>query len=411
MNTSVFGYHIGNGSYSGVMGEIQNGLIDTWATYVLAEATTAEHFLYTNTFASERYAFAMLRESNVMDFNFNGLVAGIGALSYVLLAICLFVLATVLCLNEKCETNVGRNTFWEIVNLLMPMNTNPLPYETGFTRRILIATCGFTVLLATTYYQCNLLQELMAPKPVKKLTMNDVINDIRTHKRKLYFYDHIFDVIANIDELQLALKINPPVILSADNPLIEKEHDILFAELSEIFELMSRNKPEDCANYAVFVLEEIDVHFVTWILRKERRDILETLNVIVAERMDFVTRLLEKNQLSDECRNHIFPPNVAEPRFKKMSMYTLSGVFTLLMCLSVVALITFLVEILFGKCRAEKKNIDIDATFDKKAVLQSLDDLMDIVPIDKQQLAIMHYDVLRAALNKYEGDIDESNVF
>jgi hypothetical protein len=99
MNTSDFGYHIGNGSYSGVMGDIQNGRIDTWTTYVLAEAVAAEHFLYTNSFTTERYAIMMLRKNNFIDFNFNGLLAGVGVLPFVLLAICLFVLAAVFVLK------------------------------------------------------------------------------------------------------------------------------------------------------------------------------------------------------------------------------------------------------------------------------------------------------------------------
>jgi hypothetical protein len=145
----------------------------------------------------------------------------------------------------------------------MPINTNSLPYETGFTRRILIVTCGFTVLLATTYYQCNLLQELMTPQPPTKLTLNDVINDVRTHKRKLNFKDYIFDVIVHFDDLKDALKINPPVIVSSENPFQNKKHNYFFAELSVILQKLSRNNSEDCTKYSVAVLEEIGVHSIT----------------------------------------------------------------------------------------------------------------------------------------------------
>jgi hypothetical protein len=137
---------------------------------------------------------------------------------------------------------------------------------------------------------------------------------------------------------------------------------------------------------------------------------LEKLNVIVAERMDFVTHLIEKNQMSDECRNHIFPPKVAEPRFQQLSMYTLSGVFTLLMCLSVVAFATFLIEILIGKCcKSTEVNIkDSDVTVKDKSALQILDELVNNLQADNHVLLIQHYDVLRGILINCDVSVNDN---
>jgi hypothetical protein len=43
------------------------------------------------------------------------------------------------------------------------------------------------------------------------------------------------------------------------------------------------------------------------IMRKERVDILEFMNVIVAVRMSFVHDFIQSNQLNEKCQKHIFP--------------------------------------------------------------------------------------------------------
>src|SRR5689334_17281182 len=101
-----------------------------------------------------------MRVQGGIEFNFTGLLAGINVAIFAITTCCVFILAVIMSINEKCQPMSERNHIWQIFHVLMPGNTKELAFETGWTRRILILTCGFTVLLSTTYYQCNLLPQL-----------------------------------------------------------------------------------------------------------------------------------------------------------------------------------------------------------------------------------------------------------
>jgi hypothetical protein len=81
------------------------------------------------------------------------------------------------------------------------------------------------------------------------------------------------------------------------------------------------------------------------ILRKERRSILESLNIIISERLTFVGLIADEMKLNKECEKHINPPNIVEPKYVPLTRYTLSGAFVLLLCLCAVAILIFLLEV------------------------------------------------------------------
>ena len=73
---------------------------------------------------------------------------------------------------------------------------------------------------------------------------------------------------------------------------------------------------------------------------------LESMNAIVAERVRFVDEYIRSNQLSKECRKHIFPIYTPDPKYEPLQLVKLSGTFLFLFILLCVSLCVLLIEIL-----------------------------------------------------------------
>jgi hypothetical protein len=106
-----YGFHMRNGNYTGGIGEMQSVIVDMLYTYTLAEPMADEHFLLTNTFENERYAIAMARPRNIIDFDFTGLLAGIDGTTFALLAVCHPILTVIISANEKLYSMFERIRF------------------------------------------------------------------------------------------------------------------------------------------------------------------------------------------------------------------------------------------------------------------------------------------------------------
>jgi hypothetical protein len=159
--------------------------------------------------------------------------------------------------------------------------------------------------------------------------------------------------------------------------------------------------PSECANYELVELDSVASYWTSLVLRKERHDVLESLNVIVAERMDFVKQLLDDSQLSDECREYIYPPHIAQPTFVPLTMYTLSGAFVLVICASLFALLVFIFEVFVAKifrkthyARQQRLADFLDAT-----MAQKIEDGVKEEMLDEVQF---YYNVLRDLLILHE---------
>jgi hypothetical protein len=278
-----------------------------------------------------------------------------------------------------------------------------LPYQSGWTRKMLILTCGFTILLSTIYYQCNLLQQLMLPKQISQITLDDIVNEVKSKRSKLFLTGDTVDVISGLVNLQNALLINPPLI---DQDWQNWQNEtaagnlIIMAEMSVILHVLSYIKPEECSKYAIVELNEVGPAWATMMLNKKRRDLLEPLNVIVAERMNFVTQLLEKDKTNEECMKHIYPKNIAEPKFQQMTMYTLSGIFALLVALLIFAAIVFLVEVFSTKLGYKPEMIKKQTLTDKIDKIISYE-LLDCVKLEDADAILAQYYVFRDMLHKH----------
>jgi hypothetical protein len=220
---------------------------------------------------------------------------------------------------------------------------------------MLMITCGFTVLLSTTYYQCNLLQQLLVPKQPPKLSIEEVTNHIATHKSTVHIsYDGMLEQIekSGFTALTNALQKNPPRVHTPEVGTMKDVIDknvIIIVDIPTIHQLLSQLDPNECAKYVVIELPQIVPAWLTLMLHEERRDLQETLNAIVAERMNFIDDLIDQSLLTDECRNHIYPPNIPEQKFTPLSFYTLSSIFFIVLCLCIVSFIALICEIVINK--------------------------------------------------------------
>jgi hypothetical protein len=407
-----FGYELDNGTYTDAMGELQNGDFDTYSAY--GGQTVANYEDFACPVVGETNFVVLMRRQDIFAINTNGLMAGLNIGVYCLIFAAICCLAIIAFVNE---TNEGeKNSLWNILNSLMPSNSPPLKNDTGFTRRVIIITCGITVFLSTTYYQSNLLQMLLIPEKRIKSDINDVSRSIATFKSKMYTFKEMLNFLNNSNMLSLknAININPPEteLFAFDLPgNIINDNGIYLDEIGLITRELSLLPPNECVNYDVIDVSDIMPAWICMVVRNERRDLLEPLSVIIAERLDFINNIMDKPQMSEECMKHIYPPEKAETRFVPLSIYSLSGAFAVLVCLLVASFLVFVVEFMFRKCCSHKGIKSTEVALHEKPALQILKELMDNVQSDKRVHMMNHYRLLQTMLANDEGDLKESSMY
>src|SRR4029079_13739868 len=109
---------------------------------------------------------------------------------YLLIISAMCVLCFCTFVNEKRhEKQIDEyvNTVWEQLHSLVPFNATWLTYQDGVTRKLLIMTGSTGLLLLLTYYQCNLLHQMLIPKPIPPITIADIANSVINHQSKILF--------------------------------------------------------------------------------------------------------------------------------------------------------------------------------------------------------------------------------
>jgi hypothetical protein len=189
--------------------------------------------------------------------------------------------------------------------------------------------------------------------------LKDVIREIESHRSKAHMDEYFYSMaeLMNLTDLISALKVNRPKMDSSKlNIMYEIEHvnAIVFEELSTIHYRLGKLPPSECGKYVVIELSEMSTYSMSIMLRHARRDILESLNVIIAERLTFISGLVEHIQMSDECHKLIYPPTTPEPRFVRLSLSALSGAFAMTICSFGIAIVILLIEIV---CKRHVKHV------------------------------------------------------
>jgi hypothetical protein len=111
--------------------------------------------------------------------------------------------------------------------------------------------------------------------------------------------------------------------------------------------ILTSVKPPECSNYVLVTFEEWSSVYRALIMRKERMDMLETLNAVVAERMSYVDDYIRSYELDPECHKHIFPVYTPDPTYKALHLMELSGAFVFLFILLGFSVVILVAEIMF----------------------------------------------------------------
>jgi hypothetical protein len=96
--------------------------------------------------------------------------------------------------------------------------------------------------------------------------------------------------------------------------------------------------------------------------------------------MNYVDSLLQRNQINDECKMHIYPMRATEMSFTPLNLYTLSGSFVLILCLFSFSFGVLLIEICMHRCLCKKDTLQIMTIADELDLLLSngfLDKVLD----------------------------------
>jgi hypothetical protein len=344
------GTRLENGTWTGVLGQLQSGIVDIWAAdaFVTLERSNAG-FIYTTPYVIDKYGALMKRQTTMLSIETKSVTAGIGLSVYALIFAFLLLNFLISYINERMQPLYERNSIWDLLLSLFPSNGQEWPNQFGITRKVLLATSGFGILILSSLYQAKQAEVLMVPIPPPDFTLHDIENAISSHNAKLMVYEEgspVFNYIKSMsNSLANSLKSNPPIFTSnvhSELEVINAENGIYINAESYLLYLLSVIESDLCENYLYVPFDEWTRVYRALIMRNERVDILESMNAIVAERMSFVGDFIQSLQMNEECRAHIFPVYTSDPKYTPLQLVKISGAFAFLfifLCLSVCVLI------------------------------------------------------------------------
>src|SRR5437868_2577879 len=108
------------------------------------------------------------------------------------------------------------------------------------------------------------------------------------------------------------------------------ENLIILEDLSSIYRRLTNLPPEQCSKYELIDLSNISKYWMMLIFSINRRELIEPLNSIIAERRSFIENIVGDTQLNAECAKLLYPPKIAEQTYVPLTQYALSGAFAIL---------------------------------------------------------------------------------
>jgi hypothetical protein len=224
-----------------------------------------------------------------------------------------------------------------------------------------MAISGFGILLFSSFYTAKQAEHLMLPYNPPVLTLNDIEHAVETGQSRLLFMeDDIFGVgFVNqmSPRLAKALKVHKPIFtpwegifeqISTNNAIFPFMGKVLEAQLNTL-------PPHECEKYVYFTLDDWAQTFDSLIMRKGREDMLESMNVVVAERMSFGDNWVNTFRLNSECSAHIFPVYTPSVSYSPLKVVKISGALVFFFSFLGLAGVVFLLEVLL--CTAKSQNV------------------------------------------------------
>jgi hypothetical protein len=382
-DSTTIGSLFNNGTWTGVLGEIQSGVADMWDMDAYITLKRSASFLFTTAYMFDKYGALMERQVDTFYIDVNGLTADINVEVYAILCALLLSLIVLAYINERWHPSAVRNSTWHLLHCLFPINALPWPNQFGATRKVLMATSGFAILILSSLYQAKQSEVLMVPYPPPKFTLKDIENFVLSGRAKLMFNEN-FEIVNYVSNMSTILADSmPPMYLayhSGEELNIMHEHNGIFiAAESAVLDLLSNIEPELCKKYVYKSFDDWTKTPIGLILRKERRNMLESMNAIVAERMSFVDDYIQSLSLNEKCREHLFPVYTSNPTYSSLKLVKVSGAFVFLFLFLCFAFIIFIIECLFVWWRPRLKTFHIVISYDR------------YIPLDTQKLILIKY--------------------
>jgi hypothetical protein len=333
-----------NGTWTGALGVLQSGHVDIWASYAYVTEQRSSRFIYTTPFILSKYGALMKRQNGMLEISLGDLCARINLSVYASIFAILMVIFTVSLMNERFDVSTRTNSTWHLLTVLFPMNGEMLRYQTGATRKVLMATSGFSILIFSSLYQAKLSEVLMVPELPPLVTLNDIEKLVSSGRAKLMLDDINSPVSNYIKNVSHILSTSNAIYLNVQSTpeyfnVLNNENGILIETESTLLDVINNMDARLCEKYVYVSMDEWTRTYKALILRKDRVDMLESMNVIVAERMPFVDEYIRSFEVNEECRKHIFPVKSSSPTYLSLKLIKISGSLTFLftfLCLSVV---------------------------------------------------------------------------
>jgi hypothetical protein len=341
MNYTAGGIRLSNGTWTDALGLLYDGNVDMLTVGTPVTLDGYNDFLYTTPFIVQKYSALMKRQTGALSIHVNGLTGGIDVSIYGILFAILLFLFCVSWINERCQrVSNEHNSTWHLLQSFFPLNGEMWPQQTGWTRKVLITTSGFAILILSSLYQAKLSEQLMIPYPPPVITIAHIERAVSSGNARMFFtYENgpVMTYVASVSPiLNSSMRVHPPMYYTELHDIlhqIDTHNAILFETDGLGLHALSELEPTLCVNYVYVTFDEWMRTFSGIIMRKQRDDLLESMNVIVAERMSFVDRHIQSTQLDDECSKHIFPVYTPDPKFHTLVLADFSGAFTFLFTL------------------------------------------------------------------------------
>jgi hypothetical protein len=340
-----------NGSWTEMFGEIQSGYMDMFP-YAFAYLDRYDDFVFTTPLLYDETYALMLRPNSIWDILTNSLFQPI---IYLLIILSISVLCFIEFVNEKrhlLQVDDKVNTSWSQFHSLIPSNVTAWTYQVGVTRKMQIMTGSVALLLLLAYYQCNLLHQLLIPKPVPIVTVADIANYVSNYRSKVMFLFSDSDTeneimgtrVGEVSSLAAALRQNPPMY-EDKNVMSQIIHNnvIYIDNIVSIYYNLRALSPEQCANY-VFVRLPLISGLASFLLHKRRADVVEILNARIDERLEAFKRVADDYKPSELCLR-CFTNNPPAPSYVPLPLHSLSGSFAFLLLSLFCATMAFVVEV------------------------------------------------------------------
>jgi hypothetical protein len=147
----------------------------------------SKDFLYTMAFNTEKYAALMKRPKKALSVDMNTLTAGIDIRIWGVLFGIFALLFSLSWLNERFQHSGDRNSVWCLLLSLFPSNGHMFSHQSGATRKFLMTTSGFAVMIFSSLYQAKLSEQLLVPQRQPEFTTKDIENMVSSGTAKLLF--------------------------------------------------------------------------------------------------------------------------------------------------------------------------------------------------------------------------------